>query len=213
MEESTSREKVLKKIRNALISRHESTFPSLDIESSIYTVPVDSPDITFAQEFTKVGGQFIYCENRAELTKNLISLVAEENWENIWCKEPSVIEILNDSGIPSKSDFTGVFDMKAGFTSCEFLIARLGSIMISSRQASGRKLNVFPENHVVIAKVSQIVPDLKDAFKKMKEKYSSNLPSLITVITGPSRTADIEKTLVMGAHGPKKLYVFLLDEE
>ncbi len=213
MEESTSREKVLKKIRNALISRHESTYPSLDIESSVYKDFTDSLDITFAQKFTEAGGQFVYCETQAELTTNLISLIAEENWKNTWCIDPSVKQILNNSGIPFSSDPDSFTDMEAGFTTCEYLIARLGSIMISSRQISGRRLNVFPENHLVLAKTSQIVPDLKDALKKIKEKYNSNLPSLISVITGPSRTADIEKTLVMGAHGPKKLFVFLLDEE
>ncbi len=99
-----------------------------------------------------------------------------------------------------------------GITFCEFLIARFGSIMISSGQRSGRRLNVFPEIHIVFAKTSQIVPELKDALTGMKERYDRNMPSLVSVITGPSRTADIEKTLVMGAHGPKELYVFLVDE-
>jgi L-lactate dehydrogenase complex protein LldG len=65
----------------------------------------------------------------------------------------------------------------------------------------------------VIANTSQIVPDIKDALTGMKERYGKNLPSLVSVITGPSRTADIEKTLVMGAHGPKELYLFLIDNE
>jgi L-lactate dehydrogenase complex protein LldG len=54
--------------------------------------------------------------------------------------------------------------------------------------------------------------DLKDSFSLIKKKYGTNLPSMLSVITGPSRTADIEKTLVLGAHGPKDLYVFLLDD-
>ncbi|MCK5078809.1 MAG: LUD domain-containing protein, partial [Bacteroidales bacterium] len=52
-----------------------------------------------------------------------------------------------------------------------------------------------------------------DALKGMKEKYGQDLPSMISLITGPSRTADIEKTLVMGAHGPRELYVFLVDDQ
>jgi L-lactate dehydrogenase complex protein LldG len=65
---------------------------------------------------------------------------------------------------------------------------------------------------VVVAYASQLVLDLKDAFKLLKEKYGNNLPSMVSVTTGPSRTADIEKTLVLGAHGPKELFVFLLDD-
>jgi L-lactate dehydrogenase complex protein LldG len=62
-----------------------------------------------------------------------------------------------------------------------------------------------------LAYSSQLVTDLKDGFKLIKDKYGNQLPSMITTITGPSRTADIEKTLVLGAHGPKELFVFLLD--
>jgi L-lactate dehydrogenase complex protein LldG len=54
--------------------------------------------------------------------------------------------------------------------------------------------------------------DLKDAFKIIKDRYGNQLPSMLSTITGPSRTADIEKTLVLGAHGPKELFVFLLDD-
>jgi len=84
--------------------------------------------------------------------------------------------------------------------------------MVSSGLNSGRRIMVYPETHVVIAKASQVVPELKDALVGMKKKYQGKFPSQITTITGPSRTADIEKTLVMGAHGPKRLYVFMIDD-
>jgi L-lactate dehydrogenase complex protein LldG len=71
---------------------------------------------------------------------------------------------------------------------------------------------VFPPVHIVIGYSSQIVMHVKDALNGMKLRYPK-LPSLITTITGPSRTADIEKTLILGAHGPKELYVFLLDKD
>jgi L-lactate dehydrogenase complex protein LldG len=56
-----------------------------------------------------------------------------------------------------------------------------------------------------------LVYDIKEGLQLIKEKYG-NLPSLITLATGPSRTADIEKTLVVGVHGPKEVYVFLVDK-
>jgi L-lactate dehydrogenase complex protein LldG len=212
MEESTSREKILKKVRNALLSKSENPFPSLDLETSVYQPMEDSLDVTFAKEFSKVAGKFIYCENKTELINNLVTLIADNNWKKIHCTEPGIKNILDEAGIPFNSDEENFTGMDAGITYCEYLIARLGSIMVSSRQISGRRLTVFPESHLVIANASQIVPDIKDALKKMQEKYNNQLPSLITVITGPSRTADIEKTLVMGAHGPKQLFLFLIDE-
>ena len=58
---------------------------------------------------------------------------------------------------------------------------------------------------------NQLVYDIKDALQLIKNKYDNNLPSLITFATGPSRTADIEKTLVVGVHGPKEVYLFLVE--
>ncbi len=114
------------------------------------------------------------------------------------------IEIINN---PNEFNKIGV-----GITTCDFLISRFGSVMVSSGLGLGRKIFAFPEIHIVIAKASQVVPEIKDALIGMKKKYVDNFPSQITVITGPSRTADIEKTLVMGAHGPKSLYVFMIDD-
>jgi L-lactate dehydrogenase complex protein LldG len=56
------------------------------------------------------------------------------------------------------------------------------------------------------------VYDVKDALQLIKKRYEGQLPSLISFATGPSRTADIEKTLVVGVHGPKEVYCFLVDE-
>jgi L-lactate dehydrogenase complex protein LldG len=81
--------------------------------------------------------------------------------------------------------------------------------MVSSK--SSRRLNVYPETHVVIAYADQLVNDLKDAFEAIQLKYPGKIPSMLSVITGPSRTADIEKTLVMGAHGPCELFLILVE--
>ena len=165
----------------------------------------------FAEEFSKVSGNFIYCENIDELKKSLHLLVSEKKWNSIFCKEKKIQSFLDDIEIPYFKEEEDLVDLEIGISGCEFLIARLGSILVSSAQASGRRLNVFPHAHIVIAYTNQIVEDIKDAFAKLKEKYKENLPSMISLITGPSRTADIEKTLVMGAHGPKELYIFLID--
>jgi len=213
MEETTSREKVLKKIRSALLNKNENPYPSLDSESSVYMDFTESNDIAFAREFTRVFGKFIYCENETDLRDNLVSLMSEKQWEEVYCIDPEIIGMIKDSEIVIQSDAPEFTNMLPGITQCEFLIARFGSIMVSSKQASGRRMNVFPESHLVVAHTNQIVPDIKDAIVALQEKYTDNLPSMISLITGPSRTADIEKTLVMGAHGPKELYVFLLDKE
>jgi L-lactate dehydrogenase complex protein LldG len=209
MEESTSREKVLKKVRHALIYKTDNPFPQVDFDSPVYTPMKDTSDVNFAQEFTKVGGVFIYCEHESEVVTTLSALHIECEWKNIYCAEPEFQYMLTQAAVPFESDEESMQKISVGITGCEFLIARLGSIMVSSK--TSRRLNVYPEIHVVIAYVSQLVDDLKDAFAAVQEKYSGKLPSMLSVITGPSRTADIEKILVMGAHGPRELFVILVE--
>ena len=64
--------------------------------------------------------------------------------------------------------------------------------------------------NVVLARREQLVADLPAAFELLKQKYAANYPSMISFITGPSRTGDIERILVLGAHGPKRLTIFLI---
>lgn len=212
MEESTSKEKVLKKIRDALIYKSDNPFPKVDFESGIYTPANEPSEIIFAQTLTNAGGNFIYCENERDLIAQFTSFAEENNWGPVFCLDEEIQELLTFARVPFVFEEKDFHDLKVGVTRCEYLISRLGSIMVSSRQASGRRLNVYPETHVVIAFTSQIVPDIKQALISVKTKYNGNMPSQITLITGPSRTADIEKTLVMGAHGPKELFVFLVED-
>jgi L-lactate dehydrogenase complex protein LldG len=211
MDETTTREKIFKSIRNALIEKTSVPFPNVDFESSVFLRLRESLDVTFAQEFTKVAGKFIYCENEADMAEKLKYLIDQNKLEEVFCIEERLRMLLNEHGIVLNETSTEFQNVKVGITLCEFLVSRLGSIMISSRQLSGRRLNVFPEIHIVVAYTSQLVPDLKDAFAQLKIKYQNVIPSMITVITGPSRTADIEKTLVLGAHGPKEIYVLLVE--
>ena len=82
---------------------------------------------------------------------------------------------------------------------------------MSAAEQSGRTVSVYAPVHICIAYSNQLVYDIKDALVHLKEKYTNKIPSLITFATGPSRTADIEKTLVTGVHGPKEVYCFLVD--
>ncbi|MCK4570197.1 MAG: LUD domain-containing protein [Bacteroidales bacterium] len=213
MDDTTSREKVLKSVRNALISKLDNPYQNVDFDSAVFEQFSDSPEIVFAQEFIKVDGKFVYCSDDAEFAETLQSIMTQNNWDSIHCLDQGLNDMLKQRGVKLTDDPESFDRMKAGITRCEYLIARLGSVMVSSAHTSGRRMNVFPEIHLVYARASQLVPDLKDALKGMKEKYRHDLPSMISLITGPSRTADIEKTLVMGAHGPRELYVFLVDDQ
>lgn len=209
---TTSREKILKKVRNALIKKTPDTLKEIDLETTVFANSGESHEITFAHNFTALTGKFIYAENPKELGAILKEFLNENKIEKVFSSEEKITGILTNSGISFSDDTSTLTDYTVCITGCEFLVARTGSIMISSKE-QGRKAPAFPDVHIVIAYTSQLVYDIKDALSGIKEKYKEKIPSLVSLITGPSRTADIEKTLIIGAHGPKEIYVFLTEDK
>jgi L-lactate dehydrogenase complex protein LldG len=207
---TTSKEKLLKKIRKALLEKRDNPYPALE-DLPLYANEEEIPEVVFAEAFAAVAGQFIFCEDEIQFIEELLTLAEERNWRKIYCWEPALQDMLKQYEYPFFETDKDFDQAEVGFTLCEALIARNGSIMVSNGNTAGRRLSIYPNVHIVLAYTSQLVMDLKDGFTLMKKKYGNNLPSMISNITGPSRTADIEKTLVLGAHGPKELFVFLLD--
>ncbi|WP_109696320.1 LutC/YkgG family protein [Chitinophaga deserti] len=211
MKVSPAKENILKRVRNALSQPVQLPFPHAEGNNSVFETAHDGLELKFAEEFSKLQGKFIFCSSREELADNLQSLVENKEWTHVQCKTPAIEAILK----PFNPAFLNVGNMEAmdaAITDCELLVARTGSIVMSAAQPSGRALPVFAPIHLVVAFTHQLVFDVKDGIQRLKEKYQGNLPSMISFATGPSRTADIEKTLVVGVHGPKEVYVFLLDE-
>ncbi|WP_179412440.1 LutC/YkgG family protein [Mucilaginibacter sp. E4BP6] len=207
---TTSKEKLLKKIRKALLEKRDNPYPNLE-DLPMYTPNEEMLEVLFAEQFTAIAGQFVFCEDEIQFIENLLTLAEERKWHKIYCWESSLQEILTKYEYPYFETDKDFEQAQVGFTLCEALIARNGSILLSNANMAGRRLSIYPPVHIVLAYTSQLVTDLKDGFKLLKTKYGHQLPSMITNVTGPSRTSDIEKTLVLGAHGPKELFVFLLD--
>ena len=202
---------MLKKVWQALLQKREN--PHFDFEDSpLYKDEEEPLDVTFAREFTRVQGNFVYCDGEIALIENLILLAEKLSVKKILAWEPEVQQLLAQYGFPVYTTDQYLATVDAGITSCEALIARNGSVLLSNGSAAGRRLSIYPPIHIVIAKASQLVMDIRHGLLRLKEKYSNQLPSMITTVTGPSRTADIEKRLVLGAHGPKELYVFLIED-
>lgn len=210
-EETTTKEKILKKVRKALI---EKTIKgsNVDFDSDIYQRSDDPLEITFAQQLTKLNGKFIYCEDEKELAENLSCLITENKWDHVFCFEKKAKELLKKAGIPFSENENDLRNENVGVSLCESLVARTGSILLTSKQASGRRLPGFANYHIVIGYASQLVYTIKEALTAIRKKHGNNFPSMVINVSGPSRTADIEKTLVQGAHGPKEIYVFLVGE-
>ncbi len=211
MKETTSKEKVLKNIRDALVDRMPAPFVDVDVESNIYnTTGEDFLEESFAKAFIQANGKFVFCQEVEDLAENLKTLIKKAGLKKIYCREDYLVSLLAALGSDIEHDHEKVFSCHAAVTGCEVLIARHGTIVCSSNNA-GRKGMVAAPIHVVIATSHQLVESIADAMQYVNEKYGKDKPSLISFLTGPSRTADIEKTLVHGAHGPKEVYLFLLD--
>lgn len=212
MKESTNKEKVLKRLRKALLHKTPNPYPQMDYETNVFVQSSDPLEILFAERLTAAGGKFIFCENELEFGESLIGLAQQKGWNQFFCKEYRIKYFLDNYQFPYRfadADFAGV---EVGLTLCESLVARTGSVMVSSKQLSGRRLPFYAPIHAVLAYTSQLVPDVKEAINMVKNKYEDTMPSMLSMISGPSRTADVEKTVIFGAHGPKELYVFLVDD-
>ncbi|MBI1343946.1 MAG: lactate utilization protein B/C [Terrimonas sp.] len=204
-----SKENILKKIRAALIHPTGMPFPNSEGNQAFYKAQQQEMEIEFAEQFNQLQGRFIFCVNRQELAFQLNSLVRKQDWKKIFCTEQHLLQIL---GGQITERLTGDLPgCDISITGCEALVARTGSIVLGSQTASGRTASVFAPIHICIAFSNQLVYDINDALQLVRNKYGTQLPSLISFATGPSRTADIEKTLVVGVHGPKEVFLFLVD--
>jgi L-lactate dehydrogenase complex protein LldG len=207
----SARDNILARLKAAQEKRGEIEENIPDFTSPVYHPLDQNLSLEFKKNLEAIGGQVIICQTKSEAAKSLQQICEEKNQNKIFCTDPKIQSLIPDS-ITIDSDESRFTKLNIGVTGCEFLVAHLGSVIISSSQVSGRRLNVFPETHIVLANQLQMTGYLDQALEKMQLKYKNKLPSLISNITGPSRTADIEKTLVMGMHGPKSLVVIIIDE-
>jgi len=170
----------------------------------------------FAQHSVNLKTVFLECGSLEEASTQVKEIAAREGWKTIGYHSGTLSTPLTESlGLTLLTtdngyDTNALEACDAGITECDFLIAQTGSVMVSGPSAGGRALSVLPPHHVVIARRSQMVPDLTTALAEVTLKYDSKFPSFMSFITGPSRTGDIERILVLGAHGPKQLTVIAI---
>ena len=168
----------------------------------------------FRRNALELKAAFHWVADANELAAQLVQLRDAEGWKHVAahpgeltdaaCRALRLPVCLASPGY----DLNAMERCDAGISECDALVAQTGSVVVTSRSAGGRALSVLPPHHVVIARRDQLVAGLPEAFALLQSKYGANYPSMMSFITGPSRTGDIERILVLGAHGPKKLTVF-----
>lgn len=215
-EDVSFKEQILAKVRNALIEKPEAMFMDVDQRSETW-VPISEDDgtaITFAQNFKDLGGIFIYLESKNEFAECLRQLAPENGWEPVWCTSPAMQALLKRYGI----DYTEASEREpkqklVSLTDCECLVAQTGSVLLSDDLSGSRQSYALPDVLLVFATTDQIVGGVKEAFRYVRNHHGNKMPSQLTFVTGPSRTTDIEQTLVIGANGIRQVAVFLVDAE
>jgi L-lactate dehydrogenase complex protein LldG len=211
MNVSPDKEIILKKIRKALTQSTPIPFPGSEGPGYVFHPATQEKEIEFAEQFTQLTGKFMYCLNEKEAAENLQALVQMNKWTSIYCPDGKLKAMF--PGLPYSSlDQEALKNCHAAITGCECLIARTGSMMLSSALPGGRTTSVYAPVHICIAYTSQLVWDIREGIEFLASKYNGAIPSSISLATGPSRTADIEKTLVVGIHGPGETYVFLIED-
>ena len=203
---STGKNNILKKIRMALATPTPLPFPQAEGAENPVQPQAEDLVVTFAEHFSALQGKFVFCLDNAELEHNLQKLFLQYQWTKIYCSEEPLKGLLHPQILHSD-----IATCEASLTTCEALVARTGSMLLSSAQ-QGRTPSVYAPVHICVAYTSQLVYDIEEGLERIKEKYGESLPSMITLATGPSRTADIEKTLVVGVHGPKEVYCFVVED-
>lgn len=209
--ENGSRDRILERIRAGL----RTTVPETSAPDSdgLIFAPIENPLERFQQECAANLIELLLTANLNESAERLIEVLDSLPPGEIFLQDhPRLRQLVglgklnrslrwSSEGGPSESS-------QATITLSEALIAQTGSILVTA-SCGGRGASVVAPCHIVFASLDQLVPDLQTALARASREGTLDRNSFACVISGSSRTADIEKILVQGAHGPRRLVVIL----
>ncbi len=217
----SERDNIFARLKEALKlqapARHGRGLPTIEEQRHVMP-PVGKSESElfelFAKNATDLRATFKRAKDLGEVTAELRALRDSEKWQRVATHRGSLAEPQARSlGLPlmiteENSEKHELEQCDVGITECDALVAQTGTVLVTSRTAGGRALTCLPPHHVVLARREQMVPDLPAAMQLVQKRFGDQYPSMISFITGASRTGDIERILVLGAHGPKKLTIF-----
>jgi L-lactate dehydrogenase complex protein LldG len=208
--ENPSRARILERIRTAL--RTPAPRPEGAGGGTIFAPVTDMPD-RFQKECAANITECVVTPDTRASARTVADLLAALPPGEIFVQDSPAMrrmaaEWQGDRKIQWSSEGGPRESVQATITTAEALVALTGSVLVSAA-CGGRGASVVAPVHIVLASSDQLVPDLDAAFARMRERNTAFQNSYVCLITGSSRTADIEKILVMGAHGPIRLIVIL----
>jgi len=218
-------------IENVRSSFHgRRTVPAAPLPLGSLHVRSDSAEMVegFVRELEAVDGVVYRASSLEEARARIQEIVAQRDIHSVvrantaFDRELEIDAALADSGVEVMvGDLRGVstrermrdaeFDADAGITSVDYGVAETGTLAVLARPGQGRAISLLCPIHIALLRSSGIVSDLSVLIERIITEREE-LPSALTFITGPSRTADIELVLTVGVHGPKELHVVLIEE-
>jgi L-lactate dehydrogenase complex protein LldG len=214
----SSRDEILGRIRNALAGD-----PTLDRPPVHEVWPRQNPGTDemvtrFTEELEAVSGEVHRCGSIQEAGKRAADLAREGGWTKIASADRPMCRELASGSLEDRLTWIGseatakdIADFDAGLVESDTLLADTGTSMIANATAQERILCYLPPVSVVVATTEQLVEHMPAAWEKIAPRVADpELGGEFVFITGPSRTADIEKILILGVHGPKRLIVLLI---
>jgi L-lactate dehydrogenase complex protein LldG len=209
--DNPGRERILGRIQAALresAPKHESVDPSAAIFATI-----EDPLAHFQTECARNNTECVITSDPGAAAASIGEILQSIPPGGIFVQDTPelrrmVLPWLKDRNCQWSSEGGPAENSQATITLAETLVAQTGSVFVSSG-CGGRGASVVAPVHVVVASVDQLVPDLSAAFARLRERGAAEKNSMLCLVTGSSRTADIEKILVIGAHGPRRVVVIL----
>lgn len=184
------------------------------INTSRHPEAINSEIETFLNEVKKLSGVGQRLSS-SEIDRSLKILVEEQNirkatvWETPHLRQLGITEILNSLGIELVSPNANKHEMALcdlGITEADYLLPETGTLVLKSSFAQPRAVSLLPRIHLAVVRPEMVRADMHQVFAESKDDH------YLVFISGPSRTADIELTVTLGVHGPKNLFVWMLEE-
>lgn len=226
--DSAARDEVMRRVRAALSpvgppARSESRPAPPEIDEAIVRLASPGPRLVdlFIERAGEAGMKVQRC-GPGSLPDTLLSLLQAENVRSLCVSmapgpvSETVLAAALRAGATvadheAGSGPSGLFEVDAGVTDVDAAVAESGTIVVRSDGVHDRGAFLVPPVHIAIVSASAVVPDLLDLWLAGAEVLAKEMPTSLVLVTGPSKTADIEGILITGVHGPRVVHVIVLD--
>lgn len=218
---TTPRDAFLDRVRHAVAEGNRAGgVPPLPERAGVsYQGGGTDPASRFRDELVAAGGRCHFVGGAEEAVAAVVRLVQEHAARRVLLGDGPVlaglpltaaltaegVEVVPVEALPVGGDRAAFFAAEVGVSGADWLIAETGSVVLATRRDQPRSLSLLPPTHIVVAHTRQLLPDLFDLFDQPGPP-----PACLSLITGPSKTGDIELRLVTGVHGPGVVEVVLM---